>query len=236
MSRIRSFDVVRCSPAARGPKNYPQAGADLLVAIPGPDLTFREGHTSRERSRDVAKMRGLEVRGWLRQRRERAERIEDEADELIRLRGDGAYAEARRREHTASSSATAKEWNLIALAIASQTGKRIGLDLSTRMAMNAVFVPDREPDGRTPRPSVERVPVDELKRIVSAKSQLFRIQFLCAAPTGLPLLKEVEVAATSVSDAIVSAARFTLPPKTVSVRILDHEGQIVFERHRAARK
>jgi hypothetical protein len=172
------------------------------------------------------------MRAWLRQRRERAERIEDEADELIRLLGDDAYAEARRREHTASSSATAREWNLIALAIASQTGKRIGLDLSTRMAMNAVFVPDREPNKWT----AELGPVDEVKRIVSTKSQLFRMQFLCAAPTGLSVLNEVEVAATSVSDAIVSAARLSLPPRTVAVRILDHEGQIVFERHKADRK
>jgi hypothetical protein len=173
------------------------------------------------------------MREWLRQRRERAERIEDEAGELIRLLGDDAYAEARRREHTASSSATAREWNLIALAIASQTGKRIGLDLSIRMAMNAVFAPDREPDRWTPRPSAELDPVDELERIVAAKSQLFRIRFLCAAPTGLSLLNEVEIAATSVSDAIVSAARFTFPPKTVAVRILDHGGQIVFERQKA---
>jgi hypothetical protein len=176
------------------------------------------------------------VRAWLRQRRERAERIEDEADELIRLLGDDAYAEARRREHTASSSATAREWNLIALAIARQTEKRIGLDLSTRMAMNAVFVRDREPDRWTPRPYPELDLVDELKRIVSAQSHLFRIQFLRAAPTGLSLLNEVEIAATRVSDAIVSAARFTFPPKTVAVRILDQEGQIVFERHKADRK
>jgi hypothetical protein len=176
------------------------------------------------------------VRTWLRQRRERAERIEDEADELIRLLGDDAYAEARRREHTASSSAIAREWNLIALAIATQAGKRIGLDLSTRMAMNAVFVPDREPDKWTRRPFAESDPVDELKRIVSSKSQLFRIQFLCAAPTGLSVSNEVEIQATNMSDAIVSAALLTLPPRTVAVRILDHEGQIVFERHRAARK
>jgi hypothetical protein len=172
------------------------------------------------------------VRAWLRQRRERAERIEDEADELIRVLGDDAYAEARRREHTASSSPIAREWNLIALAIASHTGKRIGLDLSTRMAMNAVFVPDREPDGRTPRPSSGLGPVDEFRRVASAKSQLFRIQFLCAAPAGLLVLNEVEVAATSESDAIVSAARLSLPPKTVAVRILDHGGQVVFERHK----
>jgi hypothetical protein len=176
------------------------------------------------------------MRAWLRQRRERAERIEDEGGELIRLLGDDAYAEARWREHSASSSTTAQEWNLIALAIARQTGRRIGLDLSTRMAMHAVFVPDREPDRWRPRPAPELDPVDELKRIVSAKSQLFRIQLLCAAPTGLSLLNEVEIRAPDVSVAVVSAARLAFPPKTVAVRILDCEGQIVFERSKADRK
>ena len=176
------------------------------------------------------------MRAWLRQRRERAERIEDEAGELIRLLGDDAYAEARWREHTASSSAMAQEWNLIALAIARRMGRRIGLDLSTRMAMNAVFVPDREPDRCRPRPAPELDPVDELKRTVSAKSQLFRIQFLSAAPSRLSVLSEVGIWATDVSVAIVSAARLTFPPKTVAVRILDHGGQIVFERSKADRK
>jgi hypothetical protein len=176
------------------------------------------------------------MRAWLRRRRERIERIEAEADELVRLLGDDAYSEARWREHTASSPPSAQEWNLIALAIARQTGRRIGLDLSTRMAMNAVFAPDREPDRCRPRPSPDLDPVDELKRIVSTKSQLFRIQFLGAAPTGLSVLNEVEIRANDASVAIVSAARFTFPPKTVAVRILDHESQIVFERHKADRK
>ncbi len=65
--------------------------------------------------------------------------------------------------------------------------------------MNAVFVPDREPDRCRPRPSPELDPADELKRIVSAKSQLFRIQFLCASPAGLSLLNQVEIRATDVS-------------------------------------
>ena len=173
--------------------------------------------------------------GWLRRRRERVERIEAEADELVRLLGDDAYSEARWREHTASSSATAREWNLIALVIARRTGRRIGLDLSTRMAMNAVFVPDREPDRCRPRPPAELDPVDELKRIVSAKSQLFRIQFLCAAPTGLSVLNEVEIRAKDVSVAIVSAANLAFPPKTVALRILDREGQAVFERRKTDR-
>ena len=175
------------------------------------------------------------MRRWLRRRWERADRVEGEADELVRLLGDDAYSEARWREHTASSRASAQEWNLVALAIARQTGRRIGLDLSTRMAMNAVFVPDREPDRCRPRPS-ELDPVDELKRIVSANSQLFRIQFLCAAPARLSVLNEVEIRATDVSVAIVSAARLTFPPKTVALRILDHESQIVFERHKANRR
>ena len=93
------------------------------------------------------------MRRWLRRRREWADRVEGEADELVPSVSDDAYAEARWREHTASSRASAQEWNLIALAIARQTGRRIGLDLSTRMAMNAVFVPDREPDRCRPRPS-----------------------------------------------------------------------------------
>ena len=122
------------------------------------------------------------------------------------------------------------------MAIARSTGRRIGLDLSTQMAMNALFVPDREPDRWRPRPSPELDPVDELKRIVSAKWQLFRIQFLCAAPAGLSVLNEVEIRATDVSVAIVSAARVSFPPKTVAVRILDHESQVVFERHKADRR
>jgi len=67
------------------------------------------------------------MRRWWRRRRERVERIESEVDELVRLLGDDAYSEARWREHTASSSASAQEWNLIASAIARQTGRRIGV-------------------------------------------------------------------------------------------------------------
>ena len=122
------------------------------------------------------------MRRWLRRRRARIERIETEADELARLLGDDAYSEARWREHTASSPASAQEWNLIASAIARQTGRRIGLDLSTRMAMNAVFAPDREPGERKPRPHSQAAPRDELQRLLAAKPQPFRIQFLGAAP------------------------------------------------------
>jgi hypothetical protein len=177
------------------------------------------------------------MRRWLRRRRERTERIEIEADELVRLLGDDAYSEARWREHTASSSASAQEWDLIALAIARQTGNRIGLDLSTRMEMNAVFAPDREPDERKPRSHSEPAPLDELKRILAATPLPFRIQFLGAAPgSGLPVLSEVEIQALDVSAAIVAAANLAFPPKTMALRILDREGQTVFERHKSDRR
>ena len=84
------------------------------------------------------------------------------------------------------------------------------VDSEGEVAMNAVFVRDRR---CRLRPAPELDPVDQLKRIVCAKSQLFRIQFLCAAPTGPSVLNEVGIRATDVSVAIVSAARLTLPPK-----------------------
>ena len=177
------------------------------------------------------------MRRWLRRRRERSERIETEADELVRLLGDDAYSEARWREHTASSPASAQAWNLIALAIARHTGRRIGLDLSTRMAMNAVFAPDREPDERKPRPHSEAAPLDELKRILTAKPQPFRIQFVGAAPgCGLTILSEVEIQASGVSAAIVAAANLAFAPKTVALRNVDREGQAVFERRKTDRR
>jgi hypothetical protein len=174
------------------------------------------------------------MRRWLRRRRERVERIEDEAGELIRLLGGDAYGEARWREQTASSDAMVREWDLIALEIARQTGRRIGLDVSTRMAMNAGFAPDRELAGDKSRPGPERNPPDD--RILPATPQSFQIQFVGAAPgRGLSILREVEIEASDVSSAIVAAAKLAFPPKTVALRILDREGQTVFERHKADR-
>lgn len=82
---------------------------------------------------------------WLRRRRETAERVDAEADALIDELGVEAYAEARRREYESSSDAIPLRWNKIALAVAHKTGKRIGLDISTCMAMNVAFAPDRKP-------------------------------------------------------------------------------------------
>jgi hypothetical protein len=86
-----------------------------------------------------------------------------------------------------------------------------------------------KPKLMTPRRSATQSPGDEFKR-----RHLFQVAAVSdSAPTGLYLLNEVETAATSVCDAIVSAARFTFPPKTVAMRIVDRAGQIAFERHKA---
>ena len=66
---------------------------------------------------------------------------------LIGELGVEAYAEARRREYEFSGDAIALWWSRVALAVAHKTGERIGLDTSTRLAMNTIFAPDREHTG-----------------------------------------------------------------------------------------
>ena len=46
-----------------------------------------------------------------------------------------------------SSDAMAKDWGQIALSVARKMSRRIDVDPSTRVAMNAVLVSDREASG-----------------------------------------------------------------------------------------
>lgn len=172
---------------------------------------------------------------WASSRRARMERIEAEAESLIRDLGDGAYHEARRREHEASSDAIAQDWALVARAVARQTGSRIGLNISTQLEMNTFFVLDRDPgDARFPRSFAEQEP-ERADRSVPTP-QPFRIQFMGAGgDSGQSLLREVEIRASDVSAAIIAAAAAAWPPKTVALRILDREGQEVFKRQKAPR-
>jgi hypothetical protein len=146
---------------------------------------------------------------WLRRRRETAERIDAEADTLIGELGVEAYAEARRREYESSDDGMALRWNRIALAVGRKSGKLVGLDTSTRTAMNAVFAPDREHAGdRKPQPFSQ---VDELKGTLAL--QPFRLQFISSAPDrGPPIVTEVEIQASDASAAIVAAANIAMPP------------------------
>jgi hypothetical protein len=169
---------------------------------------------------------------WLRRRRETAERIEAEADTLIGELGVEAYAEARRREYESSNDALALRWNRIALAVGRKSGKLVGLDTSTRMAMNAVFAPDREHAGdRQPQPFAQ---ADEQKGTLDLKP--FRLQFISSAPDRRPsIVTELEIQALDASAAIVAAAKIAMPPRTVGLRILDSQGREVFSRRRGDR-
>ena len=174
---------------------------------------------------------------WAPSRRARIERIEAEAEALIRELGDGAYHEARRREHEASSDPIADDWAEVARAVARKTGSRVGLNLSTQLAMNTFFVLDRDPgEAREarPRPKPEAEP-ERQKSAAVPTPQPFRIQFMGAGSDSEPsVLREDEIRASDVSAAIIAAAIAAWPPKTTGLRILDREGQEVFGRQKTA--
>ena len=174
---------------------------------------------------------------WLPRRRARIENIAAEAEALVRALGEAAYGEARRREDEASSDEIARDWGLVALAVARVIRRRKDVDPSVRLAMNAVLVPDRkEAPSRKSRSISELRPAEELARVNAAKTHPFQIQFVGAAPDGGPItLTEVEIQASNVSAAIVAAANIAWPPRTIGVHILDGEGREVFGRQRANR-
>jgi hypothetical protein len=173
---------------------------------------------------------------WAPSKRARNERIDAEADALIRDLGDCAYQEARRREHEASSDAIAEDWALVAKAIARKTGSRVGLNLSTQSEMNTFFVLDREPGAaRTSRPRPEPEPERQPKAAGVPTPQPFRIQFMGAGTDSSPsILREDTIRASDVSAAIIAAAIAAWPPHTIALRILDREGHEVFGRQKAA--
>jgi hypothetical protein len=140
-------------------------------------------------------------------------------------------------EYESSDDAMAVRWSRIALAVAHKTGQRVGPDTSTRMAMNAVFAPDREPAGaRESQPFLELGRIDELKSTLDLNPQPFRIQFISAASRGPSTVTEVEIQASGAGAAIVAAANIAWPPRTIGLRILDSQGREVFSRRRADRR
>ncbi len=167
---------------------------------------------------------------WLPRRRARIERLDAEAEALIRDFGIAAYSEARRREREASSDPIAQDWGLVAAAVAQKTGRRIGPDASTRMPMSAVYPPKR---GQS---AVHEEPAPAEESDLAAALQQFRIQLVGAAPDrGGSILEDVEIRASDVSAAIIAAANLQWPPRTIALRILDGAGNEVFARQRRER-
>ena len=115
------------------------------------------------------------MQSWLPHRHARIDRIDTEAEALISVFGEAAYREARRREDEASSDEIARDWGLVALAVARQIGGREDVDPLVRLAMNAVLVPDREKAAsREPRSLSEPRRAYELTRVVAATTHPFR--------------------------------------------------------------
>jgi len=171
---------------------------------------------------------------WLRRRRERAERVEAEAERLMREHSCDAYGEARRREQEAKSKLEAKVWGRAAQAIAQETATRFDLNNATRTALDADLVTVRE---AVPSPSSFVGPdpnnLGELIHVISGGSAPgeYRIQFLGAGTDrGLRVLEEVGVHATDVPRAIRQAIHIAWPPQAIGFRLFDHEGREVFRR------
>jgi hypothetical protein len=155
---------------------------------------------------------------WLLLQLERIERMHAVAGALIREFGVEAYAEARRREHEASSDKVARDWRRVASIVARRTSNRVGLDAATH-----------------PLPKCGSV--DEPTWMVSERRQVFRIQFVCGtADRGPTNLTEKQIQAADTSAAIVAAANTKWPPQTIGLRILDCQGREVFARQKTKRR
>jgi hypothetical protein len=166
---------------------------------------------------------------------ERAETPLIDADRLIasfRLR---AYAEARQRQRRAAAPEAAAHWGQVANLIARRTSEPRGGEPSIRTELDA-NVASRGGDAGL-RPAVrffEVDPVEELERVLAARSQRFRLQFFgVGADHGPTVLTETEIQAVDASVAIREAVTTSWPPRAVGLRLFDLEGREIFERLKA---
>jgi hypothetical protein len=107
----------------------------------------------------------------LRRRPEARRLAQADAEALIREHVIDAYVEARRRERDGSErdGPEPERWRLAALAVAKMTGKRVGLDTATRIAMDADFssrVENERPERAPMRKPPDGDQLAELKRIL----------------------------------------------------------------------
>jgi hypothetical protein len=99
---------------------------------------------------------------WLHRRREAARLAEEAAETLVAADRLRAYSQARQRQRDAHNTETFAHWGRVARAVARLTGKRIGLDTATRMAMEA------EPASFADFTASEVGLIAKLRRIVGA--------------------------------------------------------------------
>jgi 2-C-methyl-D-erythritol 4-phosphate cytidylyltransferase len=80
-------------------------------------------------------------------------------------------------------------------------------------------------------PLEEREQIAEILRVLSAKPQQFRLQFLGAAnATGATVQNETSIWAPDETAAVRMANDAPLAAEVTGIRVVDHEGCTVFER------
>jgi hypothetical protein len=163
---------------------------------------------------------------------------EADADALIAAFRVRAYSEARRRQRQARARESAAHWSFVAKIIARRTGAGPGVEPSLRRAIDADLMSDRQTSpARLLEPFFEVRPLEELKRILDANLQRFRLQFFAVAgELGPTIVAETDIRAADTSDAIHAAAEAPWPPRAIGVRVLDREGREIFEQLKADRR
>ncbi len=114
---------------------------------------------------------------WVRRRQEARRLAQADAEALVRGHGADAYAEARWRERdvilpdgTTHAGRAPEHWGRVALIVARMTGKRVGVDTATRMAMDADFRDRGKPGRQKPaRPAADVDALEELQRLIREK-------------------------------------------------------------------
>ncbi len=114
---------------------------------------------------------------WLRRRRQAAHLAQADAEALVRDHGAEAYSEARQRERdvilpdgTTHAGRTPAHWRRVALIVARMTGKRVGLDSVTRMAIDSDFSGRSElVERRSTRRADDVDALEELRRLIREK-------------------------------------------------------------------
>jgi hypothetical protein len=163
-----------------------------------------------------------------------AETPRADAERLIETFRVRAYSEARQRQRQATAPGAASHWAQVANLVARRMDGRRGDETSTGTEDAKIADRSRE---RGIRPAVgffEVDPLDELERVLAARSQRFRLQFFCVAvDLGPTVLSETEIQAADASEAIREAVATSWPPRAVGLRLLDLEGREIFERLKA---
>jgi hypothetical protein len=77
----------------------------------------------------------------------------------------------------------------------------------------------------------EREQIAEILRILSAKPQQLRLQFLGAADAGPTVQNETSIWATDQPPAVHIASDAPLHPEATGIRVVNHEGCTVFEQN-----